>query len=227
MKRLAWHAYSGIVSEVLSEQVVTTTLGWNVVRLSDNEVLATFATQQEAIQYFISMNFSVSNYRIRQASVTTTTPALTKQVLVVPVQPLPIFSSPGKILTTRGYWDVVATTTPRGNVTNFAFGMVMLPVKSVFGAPVFDELTGVEQYTYQPPRGLPDPLLDDPGFFAYDSFVRVTTDVNQDPPFHSKTQKKFAANSALAVVCAVEVAVENLQSLRLDFGIRFRVLIES
>jgi len=227
MKRLAWHAYTGIVSEVLSEAVETSVLAYNVVRLSDNEVLATFATIQEAIAYFTMNNFSTRTHRVRSVTQTTVTPALTKSVLVVPIQPLPIFTSPGKILTTRGYWDVVATTTPRGNVTNFAFGMVMLPVKSLFGAPQVDPLTGVEQYTYQPPRGLPDPLLDDPGFFAYDSFVRVTTDVNQDPPFHSKTNKKFPANSALGVICAVEVAVENLQSLRLDFGIRFRVLIET
>jgi len=165
---------------------------------------------------------------IREVAVTKEVPALQKGFAFVPIQPLPLFTRPGQVLTTRGFWDVQSTTSPAGIVSNFAFGMTFLPTKVVYkvGASPNPNEEVDEVYQVREDISIPDPLLDDVGWFAYDSFVRVTTDVNQDPPFHSKTNKRFPPNSVLAVVAAVEVSVDNLQSLRLAFGIRFRVLIE-
>jgi len=104
---------------------------------------------------------------------------------------------------------------------------LMQPVAVVFARIKGDD--DVEQFVYEGHNNndRPDPLLDDPGFFAYDSFVRVTTDVNQDPPFYSRTNKKFSAHSALQVMGAIEVGQVNLTRLAIRLGIRFRVLIES
>jgi len=225
MKR--WHAFSGLLQRTLSETVEVVSTTWEVFHRNTAEVLFTAATRDEAVAWFTANTRSYNfNLGLRDVEVSTKTPAVSKGTAIVPLTPLPVFTSPGKVLTTRGFWDVVSTASPSGPVSNFAFGMLFLPVSAVYKRTELGDPPST-LYSLQDPIGVPDPLLDDPGFFCYDSFVRVTTDVNQDPPFHSKTQKRFPAHSVLCVVAGVEVAVENLQSLRLDFGIRFRVLIET
>lgn len=231
MARSQWFAFSGILQRQLSSEteIVTGTQFEVVNTLGQTRVLATFETQSEA-QTFVN-NFIPSFQRrflqIREVQSTVTNPAQSRAVAVVPLTPLPVFARPGKVLTTRGFWDVTSVTVPAGIVSNFAFGMIFMPVKLVYDV-IPEEGGQVFRYDFQADVGeyFPDPLLDDPGFFCYDSFVRVVTDVNQDPPFHSKTKKKFPAHSVLCVIAGVEVIVPNLKSLTLNFGIRFRVLIE-
>jgi len=231
MPRKRWYAFSGIVDRTLdvSTEVVSTAFQVSIRRTG--QVVQTFATQAEALAWVINevntRGISTLFYRISTESVTDTTFAPSKAIFTIPLVPLPIFDKPGKILATRGFWDVTSTSTPSGNVSNFAFGMLMQPVAVVFARTIGDD--GVEQFVYEGHNSndRPDPLLDDPGFFAYDSFVRVTTDVNQDPPFYSRTSKKFPAHSALQVMGAIEVGQVNLTRLAIRLGIRFRILIES
>jgi len=224
MKR--WYAFSGIQSGVLSTAQTQRGTAWQVTKFNFAEAL--FNTLSDAEDYITVRGGTPGTWPwgIRVITTTETTPAQSKGVVVVPITPLPLFTRPGKVLTTRGFWDVQSTTTPRGVVSNFAFGMVFLPVSAVYQRTTPPKETFVDEYTLRADPSVPDPLLDDPGWFAYDSFVRVTTQVNQDPPFHSKSQRKFPANSVLCVVAGVEVVVANLASLRLDLGIRFRILIE-
>jgi len=226
MKR--WYAYSGIVDRKLSESTEVSSTVYEVFHKTDGTVVYTSDTQSDAIQWIVLSGLSLSTYGLRQVRQERVVPAISKGVFLVPLTPLPLFTRPGKVLTTRGFWDVTSITSPSGNVSNFAFGMVFLPPSSVLirGVAESDDVD-VETYDWREDASVPDPLIDDPGFFAYDSFVRVTTDVNQDPPFHSKTNKLFQANSVLCAIGAVEVAVEALQSLSIRLGIRFRVLIET
>jgi len=226
MKR--WHAFSGILSRTLSQTTeVRGTKAEIYDQYSSTTVYATFATVEEAEAYRDSQpEWRTTTWLIRVVDgEITTVPAQSKGVAVVPITPLPLFTEPAKVLTTRGFWDVTSVTTPPGIVSNFAFGMIFLPVSVVY-ARTRDDATRISTYSLRDAPDVPDPLLDDPGWFAYDSFVRVTTDVNQDPPFHSKSQRKFPANSVLCVVAGTEVSVDNLSSLRLNMGIRFRILVE-
>jgi len=223
-----WYAFSGIVDRKLSESTEVTSTVYEVFHKTDGTVVHTAGTQSAGIAYIVNNGLSLTTYGLRQVRQERVVPAISKGVFLIPLTPLPLFTSPGKVLTTRGFWDVTSITSPAGNVSNFAFGMVFVPPASVLlrGVAESDDVD-VETYDWREDASVPDPLLDDPGFFAYDSFVRVTTDVNQDPPFHSKTNKRFPANSVLCATGAVEVAVEALQSLSIRLGIRFRVLIET
>lgn len=245
MKRKRWYAFSGIVEQKQSTAGIIDVTGYEVFRENTQEVIASFDNYGHALTYIdtviipewqargISADVVRRIYVIRSQKVEKAIPALQHLTYLVPLNPVPAFTSPGKILTTRGFWDVAVATSPTGEVANAAFGMVMMPIGSVAkvsrtqAASDAPYLLDYEWFDdTNPTWQLPDPLYDDPGFFCYDSFVRVTTQINQDPPFHSKTQKKFAANSMLVVIASVEVSVENLQTLDVDFGIRFRVLIE-
>lgn len=227
MARKRWYAFSGLVQRQLSSSTEITQLGFELFWTTES--LGFYPTLEDAQAALEAddaahRNRIAAQYRIVQQSSVQTFFAPQSGIVIVPLTPLPVFTRPGKILTTRGFWDVASVTNPQGNVSNFAFGMTMLPVSKVFAVTIGDD--GVEQYVYRGSNRLPDPLLDDIGWFCYDSFVRVTTDVNQDPPFHSKTTKKFPAHSALACIASVEVDVAQLTSLRLNFGIRFRMLVE-
>jgi len=222
MAQKRWYAFSGLLQRVLTES--TEVVGTAIQVFRFGRPVRTFETFAEAMTYVDAQPFP-NQFQIREVEVTIDQPAATKGVALVPLTPLPVFTRPGKVLTTRGFWDVQSVTVPRGNVSNFAFGMCFLPVKSVYDQVPVEQGRAI-RYDLISDAFVPDPLLDDVGWFAYDSFVRVTTDVNQDPPFHSKSQKKFPAGSVLCVVAGVEVGVDSLQSLRLDFGIRFRILIE-
>lgn len=234
MAKTRWYAFSGLLSRVLSNTTEVVSTIYEVVEIYFFSEVETweFETLQEAQdfvkEYPDNGQLPGSTLEIRERAVTETFPAVQKGVAFVPLVPFPVFTRPGKVLTTRGFWDVASTTNPAGSVSNFAFGMTFLPTKVVYkvGMSPNPAEPNVKVFQIRDNIDIPDPLLDDVGWFTYDSFVRVTTDVNQDPPFHSKTNKRFPANSVLAVVAAVEVQVDNLQSLRLDFGIRFRVLIE-
>lgn len=229
MPRKRWYAYSGLLQRRLSSSTEITSTVWELYNPNTGEIAGTYATREEltAAQTANSALLWRQGFtRARQIQSTETTPAVSKGVALVPLTPLPVFTRPGKVLTTRGFWDVVSTSQPSGPVSNFAFGMRFLPTKIVYDQVPIENGTAIRYDLSVGDFLLPDPLLDDAGWFCYDSFVRVTTDVNQDPPFHSKTQKRFSENSVLCVIAAVEVAVENLQSLRLDFGIRFRILVE-
>lgn len=232
MARKRWYAYSGIVNRVLSSETEITVDRWEIYNRNTNEVIQTFDSQASATAWWTA-NFHLyptsKGWRLRSQTSTSTTPAQSRVTVNVPLSPLPVFARPGKVLTTRGFWDVQATTTPEGTVFNFAFGMLFMPRKAVFdihevGKTIDSHV--IDQYTYREDTVLPDPLLDDPGFHAYESFTRVTTLVNQDPPFHSRTNKNFSENSVLVCVASVEVSVADLKSLRLAFGVRFRTLIE-
>jgi len=226
MKR--WYAFSGILSRTLSSTTEVTGSQWEVVNSVLRQVVATFSTLSDAEDYITEVTSAWKIYlRIREVSTQITVPASSRGVAVVPLNPLPLFRTPGTVLTTRGFWDVTSITSPAGTVSNFAFGMLFLPVSVVYERQAVPKHTFAEQYLLRSMPDVPDPLLDDPGWFAYDSFVRVTTDVNQDPPFHSKSKRKYPANSVLCVVAGVEVAVQGLTSLRLNMGIRFRVLVDS
>jgi len=224
-----WYAFSGILQRVLSATTEVSGSQWEIYDTdTPSTVYGTFSTLSDAEDYFNAQPaWRTLFWGIREVTTKVTVAAQSKGVAVVPLSPLPLFASPGKVLTTRGFWDVTSVTSPSGIVSNFAFGMMFLPVSVVYERSPVPEHTFAERYELRDSPDVPDPLTDDPGWFCYDSFVRVTTDVNQDPPFHSKSQRKFPANSVLCVVAGVEVAVSNLHSLRLNMGIRFRALIES
>jgi len=226
MARKRWYAFSGIVDRQLNVSTEVRSTAFQAINRFNGQVEATFATREEALAYQAGLSNPL-RVRIITETVTTQVFAPSKAIFTVPLVPLPVFDRPGKILATRGFWDVASTSSPRGNVSNFAFGMIMQPVAVVFERIIGDD--GVEQFVYEGhgQTNRPDPLLDDPGWFAYDSFVRVTTDVNQDPPFYSRSHRKFPANSALQCMGAIEVGQTNLTSLAVRFGIRFRMLIES
>lgn len=227
MSRKRWYAFSGLLQRTLSQSSEVTGTTFEVYNRRSQEIAGTFATRQELTTWWAA-NFHLyptsAGWAARETVSEHIIPAVNRGVAVVPLHPTPLFTRPGKVLTTRGFWDVVSTTNPKGTVANFAFGMIFLPTSVVYSRGQNDD--GDEVFELRDAPEVPDPLLHDAGWFAYDSFVRVTTDVNQDPPFHSKTQHRFSENSVLCVVSAVEVGVDNLTSLRLDFGIRFRVLVE-
>lgn len=223
---MRWHAFSGILQQDISKTVVE--ILYEVYFWGD--LRAVFNALSDAEDYLIALGVQISpnpgiGWYIRQRS--REQDAQSKGNAIVPLSPLPVWDKPGKVLATRGFWDVQSLTVPGGIVSNFAFGMVFLPVKSVYDRHPDPQAPFVEQYELREDADVPDPLVDDPGWFCYDSFVRVSTDVNQDPPFYSKSLRKFPAHSCLCCVAGVEVVVQALQRLRLNLGIRFRVLVET
>lgn len=225
--RPQWYAYSGIINRKLSEttEIISTT--FEVYSLIEGRVLATFSSYGSAEDYIttnLGGNFGLN--RIRENEVTVKSPAQQRGIALVPLEPLPIFNRKGTVLVTRGFWDVTSITSPLGNVSNFAFGLTFLPVAVVYDVESSVQFPQLLTYVLRDSPKVPDPLLDDVRWFCYDSFVRVTTDVNQDPPFYSKSKRKFSAGECLCAVFAVEVQVESLQSLSLRAGIRFRTLIQ-
>ena len=198
MARKRWYSFHGIVARTLSASTEVTQSVWQVVVTATNEVVETFETQEQAIQYVIDNRLFPPTYRTIQNVVTTFNPADSEGHFLVPLTPLPVFSQGGTVLTTRGFWDVVVSTVPTGNVATFAFGLCFLPVGSIYDISTETvQDVPVDSYTLKSDLNLPRPLFDDIGWHAYDSFVRLTTRLAQDPPFHSKTRKRFSAHSAL------------------------------
>ena len=227
MARPAWYAYTGILNRQLSEETEVISTRYDVVDRRLGRVVAQFDTASDAFIYTRSQGVPSSLFEVEQNVVTSTNPASQRGVALVPLHPLPIFRTGGTVLATRGFWDVASKTVPSGIVSTFAFGLTFLPVKTVFERVTDPQFPFVLGYRQVDIPSIPDPLLDDVRWFCYDSFVRVTTDVNQDPPFYSKSKRKFSANECLCAVAAVEVQVGSLQSLTLSVGLRFRVLIQS
>jgi len=228
MKR--WYAFSGIVNRELSSVTEITGTSYEVFSQLLNNVLATFNTLTEAELFLSELDeFSRRFARIRESQATQMVPAQSRGTFLVPLVPLPIFTRPGKVLTTRGYWDVQGRAVPATNVFNFAFGAHFMPISTIFerSSATPPHADTFEVYTYRDAAPVPDPLIDDVGWFAYDSFVRiqVTPAVSQDPPFHSKTNKNFRENHALVVVGSIDLAATDLTSLSVSFGIHFRVLV--
>lgn len=231
MARPAWYAYSGIINRRLSETVEVISTEWEVFDRAIGRVVATFGNEADAVfdAQIRSRRGGLGRYEVQQVQSTVTNPASQRGVALIPLSPLPIFKQGGTVLATRGFWDVQSKTVPAGIVSTFAFGLCFLPVGVVFDINPLEKFPFISSFTVRrdPPPPVPDPLLDDIRWFCYDSFVRVTTDVNQDPPFYSKSKRKFGENECLCAVISVEVQVANLQSLSLQAGIRFRVLIQS
>lgn len=220
MKR--WFAYSGFFNGSFG---VASTIIEVYDRRNDRPV-ATFATEEEANTYISSQPFDPRIYlRVRSSTGTKPTRG---GVFRVDLTPLPVFDRPFTILRTRGFWDTIASPTGLTATTavNFAFGLHVMPVGAVYSRAV--DPNDVLVYTPAAVDQLPNPLLDDVGWFAYESFVRLVAqqaNVVHDPPFDSKSKRKVPANSALVCVGASEIGLE-ASNLNATFGIRFRMLVD-
>jgi len=233
-KRKQWYSFSGHVD---ARQVSSSVTGWEVVQINARgdfvRVVQQFATFAEAEMYIQGLSSFIQQFREIRA-VGAEEVIRTGQVLC-PLQPLPLFDEPGTILTTRGFWDVTLDvlegTTRVRTVANFAFGLLVMPILPAYKINSTNE-EGVRSYSVNQGGLFPNILLDDAGWFVYESFARITqtaTPVSFDPPFHSKAKRKVPAGSAIMCVLGYDIGqiTENANVANLTFGIRFRMLVEN
>jgi len=224
-----WYSHSGHVDETTVDTEISS---WVVVDTRFNRTVYTTTTFDDATEWFNKQ--SIAYRRFLEVRGVGESSFIARGQFVVPLFPAPIFDAPGTILTTRGFWDVILDASLGGTrirtVANFAMGLVVLPVASVYDL-VDDQ--GTPRYQVKDGDLLPDILTDDAGWFVYESFARITettTPVAFDPPFHSKAKRNFAGGSALAMVVGYDVSGfddEEPTVSRLTFGCRFRILVEN
>jgi len=231
-KRKQWYSFSGHVD---AQQVSSMITGWEVIETvgSTERVRAQLPTLEAAEQWILDNVREILRRFYSVRGVGSQEVIRSGQVLC-PLQPLPLFDSPGTILTTRGFWDVTLDvldgTTRRRTVANFAFGLLVMPILPAYKINSVNE-QGVRSYSVNEGGLFPDILLDDAGWFVYESFARITetqTPVSFDPPFHSKAKRKIPANSAIMCVLGYDIGLitETANVANLTFGVRFRMLVE-
>lgn len=227
--RKSWFSYSAHLD---ISSVSTTIDMYELYDTRDGRVRSTHATEAEAEAALRSLpSFFQRLFAIRGVG---STEVIRRGQQVVPVSPLPVFDVPFRILATRGFWDttldILRGTTRVRSVANFAIGMIVLPVKSVYVNTAGEG--EVPSLSLRSPQDFPDILLDDAGWFVYESFVRITETGNLttfDPPFYSKAKRKVPANSAVAMVIGYDITGldrEGLTAANLTFGCRWRMLVE-
>lgn len=197
---------------------------FEVVRFG--RVFVRFSTLEDAQAWIASQNVFVRDqYSIRENQTVSREPVFTGQALAT-ITPLPLFREPGTVLRTRGFWDTTLSIgSGPATVATFSFGMFFMPMKSVYELGHDDN--GVPSYSFHNDATVPDILLDDVGWFVYESFARIVGgSVQHDPPFDSKSKRNFKAHSALIVACGFTVKTPTVTKVDLTFGARFRMLVD-
>jgi len=233
-KRKRWYSFSAHID---SNRVSSSVDFWEVVEtVGLRERVVHTADSFEAAEDWIQDNIRANIrhfYSVRGVGEQT---VLRRGQALAPIQPLPLFETPATILTTRGFWDVTLDvldgTTRVRSVANFAFGLLVMPIKPAY---LIEETLqdDIPVRSYRVNRGavFPDILLDDAGWFVHESFARITETENPvsfDPPFHSKARRKIPAGSAIMCVLGYDINLltETANVANLTFGARFRVLVE-
>lgn len=215
MARKEWYAFDAHVDQNFTD--VSENTEYEVIHRVWRHTLMTFGNRAEAEAY-VRQDPRGRELLVNQT--VTMNPVATGQAVAV-VTPLPVFDRPFTHLATRGFWDTTLTLGNRTTtVATFSFGMVFLPVKSVYNI----QETG---YSFRDQSVYPDVLLENAGWHVYESFARIVGgSVQHDPPFYSKAKRKVSAHSALLVVLGFSVRAATQTNVNLTFGARFRMLIQ-